>query len=239
MVRQNDGFKNVSLGNILSLRNLLKDQPVLSPADVEIFQRLQGPAFEVQVGLHELLGHGSGKLLAQNADGTFNFDVSLAEPIKGLNAKDSGLFYKPGETYDSVFTSMGSAYEECRAESVGIYLSLDRDVLAIFGHPDAKEQEDIIYTNWLIMVRAGLLGLEFYTPESKTWRQAHMNARYAILQYKKHFFSLLFLKKNVVLLRVLLEAGQGLVEIVKVDAAADGKPDIYCKLDRSKVDANK
>lgn len=29
----------------------------------------------------------------------------------------------------------------------------------------------MVYVNWLSMVRAGLLGLEFYTPESKSWRQ--------------------------------------------------------------------
>lgn len=41
---------------------------------------------------------------------------------------------------------------------------------SIFGH-EAQEAEDVVYINWLSMVRAGLLGLEFYTPESKSWRQ--------------------------------------------------------------------
>lgn len=53
---------------------------------------------------------------------------------------------------------------------------------------------DVVYTNWLLMVRAGVLGLEYFTPESKTWRQAHMQARYCIL-------------------KVLLEAGGGLLEL--------------------------
>lgn len=29
----------------------------------------------------------------------------------------------------------------------------------------------MIYVNWLNMVRAGLLALEFYTPEASNWRQ--------------------------------------------------------------------
>ena len=57
---------------------------------------------------------------------------------------------------------------------------------------------DISYINWLLMVRAGLTGLEFYTPDTGAWRQAHMHARYVIL-------------------RVLLEAGEGLVELRKIE----------------------
>ena len=40
----------------------------------------------------------------------------------------------------------------------------------IFGH-HGKDADNIIYINWLNMVRAGLCGLEFYTPETGTWRQ--------------------------------------------------------------------
>lgn len=31
--------------------------------------------------------------------------------------------------------------------------------------------EDVKYANWLLEIRAGLLGLEFYSPESQTWGQ--------------------------------------------------------------------
>lgn len=76
--------------------------------------------------------------------------------------------------------------------------------------------EDIIYINWLNMARAGLMGLEFYTPETKKWRQAHMCARFVIL-------------------RVMLEAGGGLVALKRV-VAADGRADVLIELDRAKVD---
>ena len=43
-------------------------------------------------------------------------------------------------------------------------------VCSIFGHED-EDAKEVVYINWLNMVRAGLLGLEFFTPESKSWRQ--------------------------------------------------------------------
>lgn len=45
----------------------------------------------------------------------------------------------------------------------------------IFGH-EGTDADSIVYINWLNMVRAGLLGLEFYTPENNKWRQVGVNS---------------------------------------------------------------
>jgi dipeptidyl-peptidase-3 len=68
-IRQNLGFKNVSLGNVLSAKAPNEPIPFIKDADLAIYQKYRDPAFEVQVGLHELLGHGCGKLLQETSPG--------------------------------------------------------------------------------------------------------------------------------------------------------------------------
>ncbi len=206
-IRQNEGFKNVSLGNVLSAkRPSAKKVALISDADQELYKTLSDHAFEVQVGLHELLGHGSGKLLREDAEGKRNFDPSLVDPVAG---KPVASCYKPGQTWGSVFSTIASSYEECRAEGVGLYLSTDDEILKVFGF-EGEEAESITYVNWLIMARGGLAALRFYNPETKKWGQAHMQARFALMQ-------------------VMLRAGGGLLTIKEVD----GKP--ILELDREKV----
>lgn len=41
-------------------------------------QKMDTRSFDLQVANHKLLGHGSGKLLKENADGTKNFDPSVS-----------------------------------------------------------------------------------------------------------------------------------------------------------------
>ena len=90
--------------------------------------------------------------------------------------------YDEGETYDSKFTSMGSSYEECRAECVGLYLSCDDEALAIFGHTEDQAKQDIVYVNWLELCLRAVKSLELYSPASHEWKQAHGQARFVILQ---------------------------------------------------------
>jgi dipeptidyl-peptidase-3 len=209
-IRQSEGFKNVSLGNVIASRKENEKMSFLRDEDQDLYTSLLVNAFEVQVGIHELLGHGSGKLLQRNQDGSFNFDEErLVHPLTGGKITS---YYKPGETYDSVFLSLGSSLEECRAEACGIYLCTVPELLTIFGHNDITARENIFYVNWLNMARAGLLALEFYTPSQKKWRQAHMQGRYALMQ-------------------VMLRAGGGLLRIIK------SENDAQIVLDRAKIES--
>ncbi|KAJ8932829.1 hypothetical protein NQ318_006992 [Aromia moschata] len=147
-IRQTEGFKNVSLGKPSYQQSVT---PFLSKEDADLLQKWRVPAFELQVGLHELLGHGSGKLLKKEVDGSFNFPSTLLDPLTG---KPPASYYEPGDTYDTKFGPLSSSYEECRAEAVGLYLSLEPEVLKIFGH-DGRQAEEVTYVNWLSLVWAG------------------------------------------------------------------------------------
>jgi dipeptidyl-peptidase-3 len=219
-IREHEGFKNVSLGNVLKAGYGAGDKPVtfVTEADQAIFKKLKGDAFECQVGCHELLGHGSGRLFHRGTDAATAVQA-VEHPLKDLMPDCSaitGPFYPEGSTWDSTFAKMASQYEECRAECSGLWLCLEPEVLKVFGHEDATTDaiHDISYVNWLLMCKAGLSGLEFYTPETGAWRQAHMNARYVIL-------------------RVLLEAGGGLVTLAR--KSADDGDNVEVQLNRELI----
>ena len=46
----------------------------IHPEDADLYNAWDSRAFELQVANHELLGHGSGKLFTEDADGKLNFD---------------------------------------------------------------------------------------------------------------------------------------------------------------------
>lgn len=212
-VKEEHGFKNVSLTNVMAARTGIKGGPFLSAADHALREKHGALGLEIQVGLHELLGHGCGKFLRRKDDGTLNFDP---EKVKNPYTGEAAGFYEKGENYNSRFTNLASAYEECRAETVALYLGLVDSILDIFGVAE-NDREDLKYVSWLDMMYAGLKGLEMYQPTQGKWGQAHSQARYVIL-------------------RVALEAGGGLVTLTET-TGEDGLPDLLLSLDRTKIES--
>ncbi|OCK87261.1 dipeptidyl-peptidase III [Cenococcum geophilum 1.58] len=216
-IRQTLGFKNVSLGNVLSAKAPNESIPFIKPSDLGVYQRCRDAAFEVQVGLHELLGHGCGKLLQETSPGNYNFDIN-SPPISPLTSKPVTSWYKPGQTWGSVFGAMAGSYEECRAECVAMALSCDFGVLSIFGFGDGSEDidgpaGDILYAAYLSMAHAGIAALEFWDPKARKWGQPHMQARFSIL-------------------RTFLNAG---VEFCELESNAEDLGDLTIRLERSKI----
>ncbi|KDQ60841.1 hypothetical protein JAAARDRAFT_31830 [Jaapia argillacea MUCL 33604] len=180
-IRESVGFKNVSLANILAAKSPNEELTFIHPDDVELYNAWDSRAFELQVANHELLGHGSGKLFQEEADGKKNFDPSKV--INPLTGKPITSWYKPGQTPGSVLGEVSSSMEECRAETVALFLVSNNDILKIFNYVDQNDVEDVQYITFLLMARAGLRALEFYDPKAKKHGQAHMQARLGITQH--------------------------------------------------------
>lgn len=182
-----------------------------------MYANYRDQAFEVQVGLHELLGHGCGKLLQETSPGEFNFDIKNP-PVNPLTDRPVDSWYKPGQTWGSVFGGLAPTYEECRAECVAMLLSCDFSILQIFGFGNGNEDMnseagDLLYASYLSMARAGIAALEFWNPKSRKWGQAHMQARFSIL-------------------RTFLNAGS---EFASLDYTAPDASDLTIKIDRNRI----
>lgn len=177
---QNFGSKNVDLTNVYP-------QPVLSNIFFikdelkEIYFKYMGDSGSLKTALHELLGHGSGKLFFRNTEtGEFNFDHE--NTLNPLTGDKISTWYETNETFASKFKKLHSGYEECRADTVAFYLSHFDEPFEIFFKGRESEWADIAYIMWFIEIREGLTALNFYDENSKTFTQAHMMARHAIMR---------------------------------------------------------
>lgn len=159
------------------------------------------------------LGHGCGKLLQETSPGEYNFDHTNP-PISPVTGKPVTTWYKPGQTWGSVFGGLAGAYEECRAELVAMHLSCEFQALKIFGFGDGTvdmdgEAGDVLYASYLSMARAGLTSVEFWDPKSQKWGQPHCQARFAILksflQAEDDFCKLEYEKEDLSDLRIKLD----------------------------------
>lgn len=187
---RNEGFKNVSLSNIIYSTS--SSSPFIPENLQGSYRKFRNISFEIGVGIHELLGHGSGKLIYEKdlLVGPPDKQTQLMNPLTGAPVE---TWYNPGETYSGKFGSLCNPCEECRAECVNLYLSVHPSIPEIFKI-NPQDTKDVLFINWYNMCYSGLSGLENYS-EGK-WQQAHCQARYVILQ-------------------VLMEAGHGFITITE------------------------
>jgi len=211
-IRQTDGFKNVHLGNcVLSLKKI----NYLEKSLADILLKHHKDILFFKVAFHELLGHGCGKLFMEDVNGSKNFDAeNLINPVTQRKVES---WYKPEETWGSVFGKMSNPYEECRADSVALYYSCFEEAFDVLL-PEAKEYWRELnagcFAEFLVQ---GINALEYYNCNTKSFTQAHMNGRFVILQ-------------------VLLEAGNGFIKIEKCfNAEEPGKEWISASFDTEQI----
>eukprot|EP00811_Abedinium_folium_P035059 NODE_7887_length_1541_cov_8.449081.p1 GENE.NODE_7887_length_1541_cov_8.449081~~NODE_7887_length_1541_cov_8.449081.p1 ORF type:complete len:295 (+),score=65.35 NODE_7887_length_1541_cov_8.449081:471-1355(+) len=166
-VRRDVGFKNVDLGNVCSARNPAAFDSFLTPTDSALFKVMYSRADQVLTGLHELIGHGSGKLLQISADGVRNYSEDLLNPVTGAPVASC---YKPGETYGAVFGVLASPVEECRAECVSLYFNPEQRT---WGAVHGRARYAIL--RHLLHVGEGLLNIEVDESATPPDCRLHMN----------------------------------------------------------------
>ncbi|KAF4546387.1 Dipeptidyl peptidase iii [Lasiodiplodia theobromae] len=178
-VKQRYGKKHFTMTNRANAVNPLAKFPFVKSNEVSEYVRLRMISFNTILAIHELFGHGCGKYLSEVEDSVFNFD-SKFPPTNPLTGKQVSTWYKPGQNPKSVFGGIYPSYNECFAESVGLYLMSEEDLLIDLGiigpHTDVKTA-DLIYNAYLLIVNMGIEGLLTFDPESNKWNQAHARVK--------------------------------------------------------------
>lgn len=126
------------ISNRISAENKGGPSPFISAADAPAFMKHKYHAYYYWVVLHELLGHGTGRMLTQDGPESFNFDAKNP-PINPLNGEAVRSWYRPGQTWTGLFGDIATTVDECRAELVGAYLMSDKELLEMFGFTDDSE----------------------------------------------------------------------------------------------------
>ena len=131
-----------------------------------------------KTALHELLGHGTGKLFKIDENGKYNFDIENV--INPLTNEKINSYYLPGETYESKFSTFCRALEEGRADYTALYLVFNKKAQNIFEFKE-DEYEDVITNMWLTYFIGGIIGIGYY--KNGKWNNPYSQERFLFLNY--------------------------------------------------------
>ena len=79
-IRESEGFKNVFLSNAMGAPSSVSAVQFATPEQSKLLIEMMYRSYTVHVACHELLGHGTGKLIYRNDDGTCQ---TYTDPING------------------------------------------------------------------------------------------------------------------------------------------------------------
>ena len=130
----------------------------------------------MHVACHELLGHGTGKLIYRTeGEPTPTF-------VDPFTKEEFQSCYEPGETWNNKFGRIASSYEECRADMCGFFLAVLPEVYSLFGI-EHDEAPMMLHCSVLNHFRKAILGLGLYSPEAQKWGQAHTQGAFVFVSY--------------------------------------------------------
>ncbi|KAH8427049.1 dipeptidyl peptidase III [Aspergillus melleus] len=184
-IRQKVGYKNIIFSNrMVAERVRARGLHMVDETEQDTFKNHRFHSYYIWVVLHEILGHGTGRFLAEDPAGSFNFDPNNP-PLNPLTQQPVDCWYRPSQTWTGVFQDLSTTVDECRAELVGAYLMDEPEILEVFRYTMNSEvkPDDVIYNMYLQLGVDGLRGLENFDPITKKWGQAHSRAHYAIFRH--------------------------------------------------------
>jgi dipeptidyl-peptidase-3 len=174
-IRQHKGFKNVSLINCMCAFSVAAHKfPFIHEEQLPLYIEHFKGVSTLSTAAHELYGHGSGKLLQWA-------DIEKGVPDLLHPNRVVKTYYEEGETFQSVFGGLGSGFEECRAEAAALHLCYKDVVLEMFGVA-VEKRLDFKIAMTLDMLHQGVMTLIHYSTDVHQWKQAHAQARFAILR---------------------------------------------------------
>ncbi|KAK7931542.1 dipeptidyl-peptidase 3 [Apiospora marii] len=182
-IRQDVGFKNVIIANRMAVESTAVQWPFIDPDELPAFKKHKHSAYYWWVVLHELLGHGTGRMMVEQSPGQYNFDVANP-PLSPLTGEPIRSWYSPGQTWTGQFGDLATTVDECRAELVGAYLMDDKELLVLFGFTETTEirASDVTYNLYQQLGVDGLRGLANFNVDSMKWGQSHSRAHFAMLK---------------------------------------------------------
>ncbi|KAM7206109.1 dipeptidyl-peptidase 3 [Naviculisporaceae sp. PSN 640] len=206
------GVKSMVFGNRTCL-NSKPDRPChyVHPSEANAYMASAHIVRSIGTAIHELIGHGTGKLLTEIAPGEFNFTSPVISPVTGQTIN---TWYRSGQTYETVFGDLARTVEECRAFLVASYIADNRQILSLFSYDEhsSPTADELIYYTYLHIGVEGLRALRSFNSKERVWCGDHDRAQFAILKH-------------------LVQDGGGVISI-DVNKKTD---ELYIRVDRSKI----